>query len=111
MFNNNQRINNKFLKVVPIISNPINEKIVNVYITFIDDVKIINGTCKVNFLISIPEWHWSWLAPINNLCKEDWIQELSNPFDEKLKNETPFVAEELSKLDLKGFYNLIVDGK
>ncbi|MBO0589098.1 hypothetical protein [Sporosarcina sp. E16_8] len=110
MFNENQRMNNKFVKVIPIISNPINDKIINFYITFIDDVKTINGTCKIDFLISIPEWHRSWLAPINNLCKEDWIQELSKPFDEKLKNEMPFVAEELSELDLKGFYNQNVDG-
>lgn len=82
---------------------------INVYITFIDDVKRINGTNKTEFLISIPEWHWSCLSPIRNLSKVDWMLKLSKPFDESLKNEIPFVAEELSKLNLKEFYNQIMD--
>ena len=91
---------NKHLVVIPIELTEINVMTINVYCTYIDETKRINGTCKAEFLISIPTLHWSSIAPIGNLNKQTWIEKLSNHVDIALENDVPFIAEELSKIEL-----------
>lgn len=79
---------------------------INVLITLVPETIIINGTGRLEYLISIPEWGWSISVAKVNCPYFYWENNLEGNIDNSLKK----YIEELS-ISLSGIYFNILFGK
>ena len=61
---------------------------VNVFVVIIPNSMIVNGTGRLEYLISIPEWNWSISVAKENCPKFYWQDSLKSKIDKSLEKYT-----------------------
>ena len=77
---------------------------VNVFVVMIPNSMIVNGTGRLEYLISIPEWNWAISVAKANCPKFYWQDNLKSKIDNSLEKYTEELSNLLSGINFNSLF-------